>query len=125
MTYLNPWSISNKTTAIYDLIHSENIDLLTVTESWLKADGDTKVEKVFEHEMLPKTHHMIHIPRPDNKRGGGIVVMHKKCIKVEVSSYSGCPFKQFEYAVCSLNTSRISIKLIIVYRPAPTKANNL
>ena len=125
MAFINPWSICNKTAAIHDFIISKNLDVLAVTESWLKSDGDAKLERIFEHELLPQSHHMIHVPRPSERKGGGIAILHRKSIKINITSLSGSPFKQFEYAVCTLNLQKTFVKLIVLYRPLPTKVNKL
>ena len=125
LAYINPWSINNKTTAIYDFIETNKIDLLAVTESWMKTKEEGSVEYIFEHEMLPKSHQMVLVPRSNAKRGGGIAVIYKKEIKLKVMQFTGKLYKQFEYAVCSVNINKTLIKLIIVYRPVPTKVNTL
>ena len=92
MAFLNPWSLVNKTTAIYDLIVSNNLDVLAVAESWLKSKDNTKPDRVYYHELLPVSHQMIHMPRP-NGRGGGIAIIHHKSIKIKVHAYTGQKFK--------------------------------
>ena len=124
MAFLNPWSIVNKTAAIKDLIVSNHLDILAISESWLRAKDDSKPERIYHHELLPKSHHMIHMSRPTG-RGGGIAIIHNKSIKVKVHAYTGQTFKQFEYFVCTLDISRTSILLIVVYRPKPTDKNKL
>ena len=117
--------MSNKTTAIYDFIVSNDLDIFAVTESWMKGKGNDKVERIYEHEILPKTHHMINMPRPDGRKGGGIAVFHRKELRIEVLESSGTSSKQFEYAVCLVKIDKVVIRLIVVYRPVPTKANKL
>ena len=124
MAFLNPWSIANKTTAIYDLIVSKKLDVLAVSESWLKAKDNNKPERIYHHELLPVTHHMLHMPRPDG-RGGGIAIIYNKSIKIKVHSHTGQCYKQFEYIVCTLIIKKASVRLIVVYRPNPTCQNNL
>ena len=92
--------MSNKTTAIYDFIVSNDLDIFAVTESWMKGKGNDKVERIYEHEILPKTHHMINMPRPDGRKGGGIAVFHRKELRIEVLESSGTSSKQFKYSVC-------------------------
>ena len=125
MAFINPWSVNNKTTAIHDLIVSKNLDLLAVTESWLKAAEGANIERVFEHELMPKSHQMIHVPRPGERRGGGIAIIHNKSIKVNITRSSNSSFKQFEYAVCSVEIEKTRIILIVLYRPVPTRSNKL
>ena len=125
MAFLNPWSVVNKNTAIRELVVNNKLDILAMSESWLKAKDNTKPERIHHHEILPTSHHLIHMPRPTGGRGGGIAVIHDKSIKVKVHAYSGQGFNQFEYFVCNLNIKKTTIMLIVVYRPKPTSVNNL
>ena len=111
-----------------ELVVNNKLDIFAMSESWLKANNNkdnTKPERIHHHEILPTSHHLIHMPRPTGGRGGGIAVIHDKSIKVKVHAYSGQGFNQFEYFVCNLNIKKTTIMLIVVYRPKPTSVNNL
>lgn len=43
MTLWNARSLRNKTTAIYDKIVSDNVDILAITETWLSLDQDEPI----------------------------------------------------------------------------------
>ena len=124
MAFLNPWSLSNKATAVYDFLISNDLDLFAVAESWLQANAN-EPQRMNQHESLPPNYQMIFIPRPDGRRGGGIAVIFKMSIIVKVLDFSKTKACQFEYLVCSINVNKFSLKLIIVYRPNPTSANKL
>ena len=124
MAFLNPWSICNKTTAIHDFLQSNDLDLLAVAESWLQS-SENEPQRFNQHEMLPSNYQMVYIPRPDGRKGGGIAVLFKKFITVRVIDYSKYRSCQFEYLVCAVNINKLVLKLMVVYRPNPTAANNL
>ena len=125
MAYINPWSISNKSTAIQDFIDSNQFDILAIAESWLQGKNDGKPQIVHQHEMIPNTHAMIFIPRPEGRRGGGLAVIYRKCFAVKVIEFSKKKSDQFEYLVLNVCISKCAIRLIIIYRPNPTSVNNL
>ena len=78
MAFLNPWSVNNKFTAVYDFIDDNELDLLAVAESFLKNKENNKPQRVYQHEMFPSSHEMICIPRPGDRKGGGIAIIYKK-----------------------------------------------
>ena len=125
MVYMNPWSISNKTTAIHDFITSNQVDVLAISESWMRGKENNKPEKIQHHEILPKSHHMIILPRPDGARGGGLAILYKKCFGVKILDYSKKKSDQFEYLVLSVAVNKSILRLILLYRPNPTKVNGL
>ena len=126
MSFLNPWSVCNKYTAIHDFITENKLDLLAVAESWMKSKETNKPERIYQHEMLPPTHEMICSPRPDDQRGGGIAIICKKCFALNIMEFSKPDSgRQFEYLVVSVKYGKTKFRLIIVYRPDPTIKNGL
>ena len=43
LTLMNAQSVRNKTLTINEYVREENIDLLAITQTWLKQDGDMSV----------------------------------------------------------------------------------
>ena len=126
MSFLNPWSLANKTTAIKDFLLSNDPDLMAIAESWLQSDQDeSKPQYINQHEMLPADYQMIYVPRPEGKRGGGIAVIFRNSVNVKVVSFSKLKTSQFEYIVCSVTICKLVLRLIVVYRPDPTAVNGL
>ena len=64
---LNIRSLENKTTSLFDLIVSQNIDVLALTETWLCC-GDNAVL----NELLPPGY----VDR--EMRGGGVALIYKR-----------------------------------------------
>ena len=50
-----------------DLVYAENLDIVSVTETWLN-------DNVSDHEILPSGYNIIRKDRPSNKRGGGVLL---------------------------------------------------
>ena len=98
---------------------SENdIDILAITETCLQENNnDFSIA-----EMCP-TGYQFHHVRRKNTRGGGVGLLLKKHIKVKKQSQK--EFSSFEYLDVILNNYNISIRTIVIYRPPPSKVNNL
>ena len=50
-----------------DLVYAENLDIVSVTETWLN-------DNVSDHEILPSGYNIIRKDRPSNKRGGSVLL---------------------------------------------------
>ena len=73
--------------------------------------------------LLPDTYAIHRADREDGRRGGGVVLIFKQCLNVkrkEKVSYS-----QFECIICSLVINKLSLCIIVVYRPPPSPENHL
>ena len=115
---LNAQSIRNKTTEMHEYIMEKDIDILAITETWLKS-GDLRKLK----EATPKTHKFKHISR-QSRWAGGVAIVYKSSLNLDVKpvSYVAKSFEMMEAGVISGSTS---IGLIILYRPPPSKTNGL
>ncbi len=117
---LNPWSVCNKTTAIHDFIVDQDLDLLALTETWLKGDSR---DNVIIQEILPPGYKIIQQARAG--RGGGIAVIHRDSIDIKCTPLpSNSQITSFEAIECDL-TMKQSAKLFVVYRPPPSTKNGL
>ena len=125
MAFLNPWSLANKATSISDFILTNNIDLLAVCESWLRSDGSGKPQRIHQHEMLPSSHQILHIPRPGDKRAGGVALLLKKAFQIKILDYTKECTEQLEYLIAKVIINKTAIRILTVYRPNPTTVNNL
>ena len=110
---INIQSVGNKTMKIRNLVNEEKLDLLMLTETWLKGDiGDSSKIK----ELTPKTHYFYHSPRK-GKIGGGVgLVVSKSFSKINIKNQ--LTFQTFEHMnVEILNNNNKVINLTILYRP--------
>jgi len=111
LALVNARSLNKRTNVIGHHIITYNLDLIAVTETWLNADcGDGDLLNI-----CPAGYSAVHSARL-GKRGGGLALIHRDSIRVEVvTSRFSC--NSFEHMVVLLRFNCISIRLVIVYRP--------
>ena len=111
----NARSICNKTTVAYDYTLEQDVDILVLTETWLKGD-----DHVIIGEITPAGYDFINVPRSTGRRGGGIGVLYKSSLQLSVVPSDTTP-TTFEHVrvVGKLK----DICLTAIYRPPPSQAN--
>ena len=112
MGLINAQSVCNKATSIYEEIKSKGLDLLFLTETWLKEHSNGTV--LFD--LLPEGYSIIHQPRLD-KQGGGVAVVHRDTIQVRKHPPLPTTPQSFEALECSIKMSSHPIHAICLYRP--------
>ncbi|GFR62333.1 unconventional myosin-Ie [Elysia marginata] len=112
----NAQAATNKTTLINDLITEMDIDIMIITESWLKSVGDdAEIE-----ELTPSGYKSSSFPRLTGI-GDGVLLVHRNFLTFKNTSLT--KFKSFEGYELRLQHPTRSIKLIAIYRPPPSKKN--
>ena len=77
-------------------------------------------------ELVPNGYLIKHAPRNNHKRGGGVAIIYKNSITLNIiSSSCDCEITQFEHMDCQLNINGFALRIAVVYRPPPTKENGL
>jgi hypothetical protein len=116
----NARSMNNKMTSICDLIIDNELDILVVTESWLRGDlrDDSAIADL--NCTLPD-YRFCHLPR--SSRGGGVGVIYRSALKVTLNSSSYC--KSFEHLDLSVTYESSMLRLFAVFRPPPSTENQL
>ena len=76
---LNARSINNKTLHIKDYVVDNKIDILAITETWLKSDDDCYFTI---RDICPQDYVFNHIPRTTGT-GGGVGLLFKKNLKIK------------------------------------------
>ena len=89
----------------------KNIDILGLTETWLKPD-DRSVYTI--RDISPTGYAFVDTPRP-NGNGGGVGLLYRKNLKME--QIKSDPFKYFEFKELLLHSSASIIRIIVIYRP--------
>ena len=94
-----------------DYLTSNDIDLATITETWLTAERDfvTAAIKDYGYELL-------NMYRSD-RRGGGVAIVYKKSLDIKPTKKL-LSVDTFEYCCCTIRLpNHPDIKVICVYRP--------
>jgi hypothetical protein len=119
MSSLNARSVANKTGLICETVIDKDLDVLAITETWLKQGDDHVI-----NQLCPPGFHFTGIPRPEGKgsRGGGIGVMYRSSLHVQ--SVSKPSFTTFEHMCVRLSLQR-PVLLCVIYRPPPSQKNGL
>lgn len=108
MGLFNIRSIVEKSASVNDLICTENLHILFLTETWLKSDGN-----VILAPACPPNYSFIHSVR-EGKRGGGLANIFSDVLKF--NSLSLGSFSSFEYQANILD-NKSPVLMVTVYRP--------
>ena len=116
---LNTRSINKKELAIKDYAVENNIDFFALTETWLSNNENYNFSIA---EVCPTGYQFYHVSRK-NARGGGVGLLIKKHMKVTKQTQRN--FESFEYLDIITTCSTGSTRIVTIYRPPPSKANQL
>ena len=106
---MNARSVCNKTHEINEFVLDKQLDVLCITETWLK--GDVR-DGVILSELVPHGFKVEHVPRA--LRGGGVGMIYKD--KLSLSNLTKQGYTSFEFMDCQLNTQP-TLRLVLIYRP--------
>ena len=95
----NARSIKNKITSLCDLVISEHLDILALTETWLTGNDSFVIADLTN---TLQDHVIYHLPRTN--RGGGVaVIVHKGLIIKQMESGVFQSFKHLDLSVTLVN----------------------
>ena len=116
--YVNAQSCRNKKLAIADHILDNQLEMMAISETWLKSSRDSNVIK----DIVANGYCIKHTPRPTGK-GGDVAIIHKSEIVLHKQDTDA--FRSFEHIECRLKTPMSSMRIVVVYRPPPSAKNGL
>ncbi len=116
---MNTRSVNNKALMVKDYVVSNKSDIAALTETWLNGD-QSDVQTI--GDLTPKGYKLPHEPRLTG-RGGGVGLLHQKSLRI--TPLKGTSFKSFEYSELVLHVPSKQFRIIVLYRPPPSKKNKL
>ena len=119
LSVLNARSVNNKSLLIKDYVVDNQIDILAITETWLKAD---EVSGYTIRDICPNGYKFIHCPR-EYARGGGIGLLYKQNLKIKKLQTK--PHQSFEIMELLLNANSSTFRIVVIYRPPSSSINKL
>ena len=117
---LNARSVRNKSLSIADLIIDRKLDILAITETWLKGDI---TDNVIVGELVPSGYSILSVPRTD-RVGGGVALIFRENLVVKLKPSS--QFESFEYMEVELRVSASApmIRAVLIYSPKPKSCDS-
>ena len=112
---MNAQSCRQKCAEIVHYITDNDLDILVITESWLFSYDNHIIGK-----LRPDGYEFLHLSRED-RQGGGVAVIHKKKVTVQLKRKAILRSMEFVDIVCTSNNK--SMRLLAVYRPTPSAQN--
>ena len=111
---LNTRSAVHKAAVIHDIIRDNSLDVIVLTETWVREDAPNAVKM----DVAPPGYTVCHLARRQSAgktRGGGIAVICRNTLKVTSSSdFSSAEFESLAVRVVTRSTA---ITIVGVYRP--------
>ena len=100
---------------VIELIKECSLDLLCVTETWLRKNDQAKTREI--HELGFET-----CSKPRSSRGDDVAFFFKPDLPVKHQKTEN--FKSFEVTEAIIWANNERIKICVVYRPGTVKRNN-
>lgn len=116
--YLNAQSCRNKATLISDYILERRADLVFITETWFRPNGD----EVKICELTPPGYCLHSNPR--GSRGGGIAILYRESLQGCIT-FSGSDYVSFELSKMQMLYKDFRVTILCLYRPPPNKINQV
>ena len=101
----------DKPADIQELIVDNDIDILVLTETWIR---DNITDSHALKELTPSGYKIHSVPR-QGRRGGGLALLYPSTITVTFSDSKS--YRSFELLTATVTQAQHSIKLYAIYRP--------
>ena len=114
-------SIKNEAASVSQLVIDNQIDVLAISETWLGSEIDGPVV----NKLKPPNYEFAHISRPSKRRVVGVGILYKLPLKLVMRGNTHDGLFTYEYMNYALILNGLSLKLCLIYRPPPSKKNDL
>lgn len=115
---MNCQSMCNKTMEIADYVKDHDVDMVALTETWLKDTDQDNTQAI--GDITPDGYCFKHVAR-SGKKGGGVGLLFKKTLSLEVTRVTT---KSFECMDACLTSGAVSLRIVVVYRLHPKYKKN-
>jgi len=112
--WLNVQSLSNKTTAVHELIDDRRLDVLVLTETWHDSSDDICLRLA-----APDDYASVDAVRPSDPHHGGVVFVHRKCY--QCTQIALPRLSTFEGLCTRLSVGGESFIFLSIYRPGSVR----
>ena len=109
--HINPWSCVNKTELILSTIDEQRLDVLAITESYIKDDHPTTIK----NDPAPRGFGITHVTRKA-KKGGGVAIIARDSLQPRPLTI-GTKYKSLEVCAVQLTVRSGRLNFVAVYRP--------
>ena len=106
---LNTRSIRNKTIDFVDFVLNNNLDIIAISETWLKADDFLTIG-----DLTPVGYSFQHVPRL-TRTGGGVGLLYRSSLSVALISET-ITYSSFEAIHAEIKSNSQSVRLVNIYR---------
>ena len=106
---VNARSVKNKVAEMRHYIVDNDADILIITESWLSSQDNVVINR-----LVPDGYQIKHQAR-ENRRGGGVAILYKSTVSVDIKSQGIT--QSMEYIDARVSFKNPSCELIVIYRP--------
>ena len=118
LCHVNVRSVRNKTLCISDFITDHELDILALTETWLKDDSK---EQLVLGELLAYRYSNKSLPREGDKKGGGVTFIYKDTYSVHVKHVER--HTSFESLHVEVTVNSVLLRLLVIYSHLPKSGN--
>lgn len=114
----NAQSSVKKALDIHDVIVEKFLDVLIITETWLREAG----HEVVITPMTPRGFVFVNHPRQSKRLGGGIAIIFRKSLIVKLLSDE--TFTTFESMNFTITCGKPTLRVLRVYHPPYSETNS-
>nr|DBA11553.1 TPA_asm: ORF13 [Malaco herpesvirus 2] len=108
--------VDNKAKSIHALIVDEKLHIMAITETWLSANDHKNTDII--KKLQPRKYSTVHVPRPGNKRGGGVLIVFDRKLKPIIENKDMIIYTTFEHIEIVFKiTNYLTLRFNLIYKP--------